>query len=216
MMFTLALGAIVIDGFRNNLDNSSVPTEEMMNNGLKDVEGFIIPVQSVSDVKQWMQLASTTGRKVYGFRIVPKKGKDPRVSVQQAIGFLKSKDFLGKNTTVFIDARHVMFGDDCKKNQRFVVEMYDELQMHLGGPKRIGVMTKKGLWTEKMCNMKWDNVKLWYVNHNKKPTFGDFTIFGGWMNPIAKQYDQVTFQGKEGDNDVDYTYALDYFNDEPA
>lgn len=81
MMFTLALGAIVIDGFRNNLDNSSVPTEEMMNNGLKDVEGFIIPVQSVSDVKKWMQLAQTTGRKVYGFRIVPKKGKDPRVSV---------------------------------------------------------------------------------------------------------------------------------------
>ena len=81
MMFSVTLQALVIDGFRNNIDNTSVPKAEMFENGLKDVEGFIIPCQSVSDVKAWMELAEKVNRTVYGFRIVPKEGKDPRVSV---------------------------------------------------------------------------------------------------------------------------------------
>ena len=52
--------------------------------------------------------------------------------------------------------------------------------MHLGGPARIGVMTKKPIWVDNMCNMKWDHVKLWYVNPNEKAGFKEFTSFGQW------------------------------------
>ncbi|CAL6090333.1 Lysozyme_family protein [Hexamita inflata] len=205
-MLAPVLAALVIDGFRNNLDNSSIPTEALMQTGLKEIDGFIVPINSVSDAKAFYELSIKTGKPIYGWRIIPQKDKDPRVSIQQAIGFLKAKEMLTKNQTVFIDARKMFFGDDCTKNNRFVVEMYDELQMHLGGPQRIGVMTKKALWTEQMCNMKWDHIKLWYVNHNKKPTFGDYTMFGGWKTPFVKQFDQVKVKTEE----VDYTYNVNF------
>jgi hypothetical protein len=91
-----------------------------------------------------------------------------------------------KDHTLFIDARKA-YKDDCSKSQRFVIEMYDELQMHLGNHERIGLLTKRAVWMEDYCNYnKWGHVKLWYVNQNDKSTFGDFTQFGGWKEPMAK------------------------------
>lgn len=42
-----------------------------MDGPLSMVEGFIVPVTSVSDAKSYVELAEKTGRAIYGWRIVP-------------------------------------------------------------------------------------------------------------------------------------------------
>lgn len=31
--------------------------------------------------------------------------------------------------------------------------------------------------------MNFSHVKLYYASYNKKPTFGDYSIFGNWFEP---------------------------------
>lgn len=51
-------------------------------------------------------------------------------------------------------------------------------------------------------------MKLWYVNHNKKANFNDYTIFGNWKQPFAKQYDQVRYKADDGS--AEFVYNVDY------
>lgn len=195
-LFTLTIQKVILDGYKNFNTSEAVPTVEIMKENFPEVEGFIVPFSTNTEVLAWIELARKLEKPIVGWRVVPAATKDPRVSVQQAVSFLKSKNFLMKDHVVFIDARKPM-REDCVKSQRFVIEMYDELQMHLGSPERIGVLTKRATWMEDFCNYaKWGHVKLWYVNQNEKQQFGDFTNFGAWKAPWAKQFLQKTVMAK--------------------
>lgn len=49
-----------------------------MKNQLSDVEGFIVPIQSVSVVKQYHELSQSVEKPIIGYRIVADPEKNPR------------------------------------------------------------------------------------------------------------------------------------------
>ncbi|GAM23693.1 hypothetical protein SAMD00019534_068680, partial [Acytostelium subglobosum LB1] len=53
----------------------------------------------------------------------------------------------------------------------------------------VGVYTSASQWEPIMGS--WDGGKalpLWYAHYDNNPSFSDFTSFGGWSKPYAKQY----------------------------
>ncbi|KAI9489747.1 hypothetical protein BDB00DRAFT_875974 [Zychaea mexicana] len=54
-----------------------------------------------------------------------------------------------------------------------------------------GVFTSAKEWEEITGSSSFEldpSVPLWYANHDDQPNFNDFTSFGGWDKPFAKQY----------------------------
>eukprot|EP00831_Metopus_contortus_P077734 TRINITY_DN736_c0_g1_i5.p1 TRINITY_DN736_c0_g1~~TRINITY_DN736_c0_g1_i5.p1 ORF type:complete len:129 (+),score=26.92 TRINITY_DN736_c0_g1_i5:241-627(+) len=55
---------------------------------------------------------------------------------------------------------------------------------------KVGIFTFEPTWVRlmgKSCS-DFSDLPLWYMRWNKDPEKKDFTPFGGWKNPVAKQY----------------------------
>lgn len=73
-----------------------------------------------------------------------------------------------------------------------------------------GVYTNKSQWESIFGTSSYvygNNLPLWYAHYDNSPTFSDFSAFGGWSTPHAKQYaGDVTVCS----TDVDKNYATSW------
>jgi GH25 family lysozyme M1 (1,4-beta-N-acetylmuramidase) len=56
---------------------------------------------------------------------------------------------------------------------------------------KCGVYSSSAQWSELFGSTSYtygNNLPLWYAHYDNNPSFSDYTKFGGWSTPHAKQY----------------------------
>ena len=109
-----------------------------------------------------------------------------------------------KYERIWIDVEPLDWKKDMAENQKFILDMIDELEAK---NKTIGIYTNLDSWRS-IVGVDWNgtqNYTLWYGHHDNNASFSDFSPFGGWTDPMIKQY---TVDAKE----CNVSIGLDYYH----
>lgn len=87
---------------------------------------------------------------------------------------------------IWLDIEIYNWYDDVTKNQKF----FQELINADFGKYEIGIYTSKNNWSTIMGldYTEGSQYPLWYAHYDKQPNFSDFQPFGGWSEPLQKQF----------------------------
>lgn len=80
-------------------------------------------------------------------------------------------------------------GHDAASNCAFLTDLVNHLTSK---GKRVGIYSSKVMWTSifgsaTACTAMGSH-SLWYAHYDNVPGFSDFSSFGGWTKPAAKQF----------------------------
>lgn len=80
-------------------------------------------------------------------------------------------------------------GHDANSNCEFLTEIVNRVKSH---NKPVGIYASAVMWqsifgSKTACHGVSSN-ELWYAHYDAKPSFADFSEFGGWTKPYMKQF----------------------------
>lgn len=128
--------------------------------------------------------------------------------MSQLVSYLNTNcksDFSGR-IWLDIEGSEYWLGSSSK-NQEWYKQLKDACSSYSSSGIRCGVYASKTQWENLFGSSSFvygSELPLWYAHYDNKQTFSDFTSFGGWSTPYAKQY-----QGSVSvcSLDVDTNYA---------
>ncbi|EFA80366.1 hypothetical protein PPL_07200 [Heterostelium album PN500] len=178
---------ISVEEFKCLLNNNFISvTIRCFESTYGNPSGFIDPNCGNSIYNAW--IAGFTWIDVYMFPC-PKCG-NATGQVNTLVKYLS--DTFGYTTMVWVDVEenykppYYWSKTNTTKNVEFFSEIINALE---DNDITIGVYTSKYQWTSIMGKYTGGSpYPLWYNHNDTKPSFDDFTPFGGWTSPASKQY----------------------------
>ena len=129
--------------------------------------------------------------------IFPNTDQDAATQMTSYINSLKADGVLTTNM-VWMDIEGSQYwSSSCSTNQQWLstaIATIQSLYSGCGLPSCVGIYTGSSQWSPIMCNTaEFSSHPLWYAHYDNKPSFSDFTPFGGWTQPNIKQYEGTTY-----------------------
>lgn len=134
------------------------------------------------------QSAGIATRDVYIFPC-PTCSKSAYTQMSELVSHLKSNCNSAWSGRVWLDIEGKQYwSSSTSTNKSWYQQLVDSCKT-LG--VRCGVYTNKNQWSEIFGSTSYtygNSLPLWYAHYDNKATFSDFSAFGGWSSPHAKQY----------------------------
>jgi len=109
----------------------------------------------------------------------------PEDQISTLVSFLQSNNVQYQNIWFDIEGPQY-WSSNPQDNINFISAMAQQAKS-LG--QNVGVYTSNSQWTP--ITGGWTGLStysLWYAHYDNNPSFDDFNPFGGWNNPVMKQY----------------------------
>lgn len=122
---------------------------------------------------------------------------------------METIDYLN-DETVLIDRLWIdiggRWGNQTEVNVQFVDELISQIEQY---QIKFGIATTRAQWLRLTNNStRWaQKAPLWYANNDQHKSFDDFQAFGGWSQPLLKQFRSDV---KECGVMLNRNYALNY------
>jgi GH25 family lysozyme M1 (1,4-beta-N-acetylmuramidase) len=146
-------------------------------------------------------------RDVYMFPC-PTCSKSASSQVNELVSYLKSNCNSGWSGRVWLDIEGSQYWlGSSTSNKSWYESLVDSCK---SSGARCGVYSNKSQWQEIFGSSSYSygsSLPLWYAHYDNNPSFSDFSTFGGWRSPHAKQYKGDTTLCSAG---VDKNYATDF------
>jgi len=121
---------------------------------------------------------------IYIFPCVP--CGNPASQVSKTVSYLEGVS--AKFNMLWLDIENLRWSTDKRANVQFIEGMLNEATSLLG-KSRVGIYTNKYMWsTIAGDSTVGKDYALWYAHYDDNPSFSDFSSFGGWTRPYAKQF----------------------------
>lgn len=138
----------------------------------------------------------------------PTCSKSAATQMQEMISFINSNCKSTFNGRVWLDIEGSQYWKgDSSANREWYQELVDACNNQASS---CGIYSSKVQWEGIMGSDSYaygSNLPLWYAHYDGKADFSDFTAFGGWTKPYAKQYAGTTTLCSMG---VDMNYIPSY------
>jgi len=138
----------------------------------------------------------------------PTCSKSAEAQVQELLNFINANCKTSFSGRVWLDIEGTQYWKgDTNANRVWYQSLVDACKKYADS---CGIYTSKVQWDGIMGSSSYEygsNLPLWYAHYDGKPDFSDFTAFGGWSTPYAKQYQGTTTFCSMG---VDLNYIPNY------
>lgn len=147
------------------------------------------------NVKAVLKAAQDAGIKVTDVYLFPCRGKSPIDQANEAVDYLSTATY----GTIWIDVE-TNTSPGCSWTSSTAADncnFIDQLVTHLEQRgKKVGIYASAHMWQSIMGStsacQNFKNLPLWYAHYDSVQAFSDFSTFGGWTKPYAKQYQGTT------------------------
>ncbi|KAL4487169.1 hypothetical protein ABPG72_017888 [Tetrahymena utriculariae] len=120
--------------------------------------------------------------------IFPDTTRDPAEQINSYFQCLIANQTMSLFNNVWLDIENEnLFFANCTQNIEFLQAMINTTKNYIN-QNRIGLYTSQHYWPI-MCNTTaFSDLQLWYPRWDNQTNFNDFTPFGGFANPVMKQF----------------------------
>jgi len=120
----------------------------------------------------------------------PTCSKSAQTQVEEMVNALKSGcSWSGK---VWLDIEGSQYWTGSTSNNKIWYESLVDACKNTVGASKCGVYSSSYMWSTVFGSTSYSygaDLPLWYAHYDNKKTFSDFSAFGGWSTPVAKQYE---------------------------
>lgn len=218
MKFSASLGLVPVESTSasdHGLDMSSAASQDATD-CMKSSYSFVVPRgyhssgsvdTAVCTTLKHAKSSGIAGRDAYLFPC-PTCSKSASTQVKELVDYINTNCASAWTGTIWLDIEGTQYwSGGTSNNKKFYESLVDACKSK--SPK-CGVYSSSSQWSAIFGSTSYSygsSLPLWYAHYDGSASFSDFTKFGGWTSPHAKQYQGTCTVCSTG---VDKNYAPNY------